>query len=271
VIAAVRTARARIRDRQQQLGTHLCVGLDPVPERMPRGLALGEFCAAIVEATAPYACAFKPNAAFFEAEGLAGWAALEQVVAHARALDVPVVLDGKRGDVGSTAIHYARAAFDTLGADALTVSPYLGREAITPILEYNEAALTYVLCATSNPGAQEIQGHLEPGSDPLYLHVARIVQQLSTQYPNVGLVVGATRPEAMRAIRHVAPDVAWLVPGIGAQGGDLAAVANAAPPDAVFCVSRTILYAAGGERFDGAAASAAREFRDAYNRHRSAR
>jgi orotidine-5'-phosphate decarboxylase len=266
-VTALAEARAaawtRIRARQEALGTQLCVGLDPVAERLPPGTNLVEFCLRIMEATAPFVCAFKPNAAFFEAEGLSGWMALLEVVRYGHELGVPVILDAKRGDIGDTARLYAKAAFDALGADGLTVSPYLGREAIIPFLEYNESALIFVLCATSNPFSEEVQA----GPDPLFLRVAKIVKDLSSQYPNAGLVVGGTRPETMAAIRSAAPGLPWLVPGIGAQGGDLAAVAAAAEPHALVNASRHVLYAGTGAHFDIAAADAARELRDAYNAH----
>lgn len=255
---------ARIRARQEDLGTRLCIGLDPVGDRLPAGTNLLEFCLRIMEATAPFACAFKPNAAFFEAEGVAGWTALLKVVGFARELGVPAILDAKRGDIGHTARQYARAAFDVLGADGLTINPYLGREAMIPFLEYNESALIFVLCATSNPFAEEVQA---AGTDPLFLRVATIVKDLSASHPNVGLVVGATRPETMSAIREAAPGLPWLVPGIGPQGGDLAAVAAAAEPHSMVNTSRQVLYAGTGPRFDMAAAQAARELRDAYNAH----
>ncbi|MBM3275011.1 MAG: orotidine-5'-phosphate decarboxylase [Candidatus Sericytochromatia bacterium] len=260
----LRATWGRIRERQQTLGTHLCVGLDPVAERLPAGQSLLEFCLAIIESTAPFACAFKPNSAFFEAEGLTGWTALFKVIRYAQDLGVPVILDAKRGDIGSTAALYAKAAFDALGADGLTVSPYLGQEAITPILEYNRDALTFVLCATSNPHAEVVQADL-------FLRIAKMVQSLSEQHSNVGLVVGATRSETMTAIRRSAPGLPWLVPGIGAQGGDLALVAELAEPDCVFNASRHVLYASRGADFHRAAASAARELRDAFNRHRTGR
>jgi orotidine-5'-phosphate decarboxylase len=263
-VGAPESAWSRIRARQEDLGTRLCVGLDPVPERLPAGLNLAAFCLRVMEATAPFVCAFKPNAAFFEAEGLAGWGALLKVVKYGQGLGVPVILDAKRGDVGDTSRLYAKAALDTLGADGLTVSPYLGREALIPFLEYNESALIFVLCATSNPMAEEVQS---TGDDPLFLRVATIVKDLSATRPNAGLVVGATRPETMRAIRKTAPGLPWLVPGIGAQGGDLAAVAALAEPHAIINASRHVLYAGSGARFDIAAASAARELRDAFNAH----
>lgn len=265
ILSADRPAWDRIRERQDELGTQICVGLDPVEERLPAGVNLVEFCLAIMEATAPFACAFKPNAAFFEAAGLGGWIGLHKVVAYARELGVPVILDGKRGDIGSTAHMYARAAFGALGADGLTVNPYLGPEAIRPILEYNGRAIAFVLCATSNPAAEVVQGSDRPDVDPLYLRVARLVHSLSKEHPNVGLVVGATRPEAMRAIRTAAPGLPWLVPGVGTQGGDLATVAELAEAHCIVNASRQILYAGEGAEFQRAAARAARELRDAFN------
>lgn len=267
--AARRPAWEWIRERQDALGTQICVGLDPDEERLPDGMNLVEFCLAVMETTAPYACAFKPNAAFFEAAGPTGWTGLYKVVAFAHELGVPVILDAKRGDIGSTARLYAKAAFGRLGADALTVNPYLGPEAIRPILEYNERALAFVLCATSNPAAEVVQGSEGPVSDPLYLRVARLVHSLSAEHPNVGLVVGATRPETMRAIRAAAPGLPWLVPGVGTQGGDMATVAELAEAHCVINASRQILYAGSGAGFQKAAAEAARELRDSFNACRS--
>lgn len=261
---AERAAWDWIRERQDVLRTQICVGLDPVEDRLPAGLNLVEFCLAIMEATAPFACAFKPNSAFFEAAGPTGWTGLFKVVAFAHELGVPVILDAKRGDIGSTAALYAKAAFGTLGVDALTVNPYLGPEAIRPILEYNERALSFVLCATSNPAAEEVQGSPRPDCDPLYLRVARLVHSLSQEHPNVGLVVGATRPDTMRAIREAAPGLPWLVPGVGTQGGDMATVVALAEPHSVINASRQILYAGSGANFQTAAVDAARELRDAF-------
>lgn len=258
-------ARERVRHRQDRLGTHLCVGLDPDPARLPGGWSAGDFCRAIMEATEPYVCAFKPNSAFFEALGLEGWTALAEVMAHGRDLGVPMILDAKRADIGSSAVRYAEAAFGRLGADALTVSPYLGSDAITPFLEYNKDALSFVLCATSNASGAEFQASGgDGGAEPLYLKVARMVDRLNHAYGNVGLVVGATRPETMQAIRQAAPDAAWLVPGVGEQGGDLASVARTAPRDVVFNASRAVLYAGSGEGFARAAAQAAMRMRDAF-------
>jgi orotidine-5'-phosphate decarboxylase len=219
----------RLAARSAVTGTVLCLGLDPDPTALPDGFApdLGgveAWARLVLEAAVPLAAAVKPNLAFFEAFGSAGMAALERL----RALipsDVPVVMDAKRGDIGSTAARQAVALYDGLGADAITVSPYLGEEAIAPLLERGDR-FAYVLCRTSNPGAGELQGLLvaaDPVTDapaePLYARVARRVR---TWGPGgtVGLVVGATAPAELVEIRRVAPDLAFLVPGVGAQGGD---------------------------------------------------
>jgi orotidine-5'-phosphate decarboxylase len=219
----------RLAARSAVTGTVLCLGLDPDPTALPDGFApdLGgveAWARLVLEAAVPLAAAVKPNLAFFEAFGSAGMAALERL----RALipsDVPVVMDAKRGDIGSTAARQAVALYDGLGADVITVSPYLGEEAIAPLLERGDR-FAYVLCRTSNPGAGELQGLLvaaDPVTDapaePLYARVARRVR---TWGPGgtVGLVVGATAPAELVEIRRVAPDLAFLVPGVGAQGGD---------------------------------------------------
>ncbi len=212
----------------------LCVGLDPHPSDLPAPTAEAarDFCLRLVKATASYAAAFKPNAAFFEVFGPAGWAALKEVIdaVHAqsarRGSKIPVILDAKRGDIASTAEAYARAAFESLGADAITLNPYLGRDSIEPFLAYKEKGV-FLLCKTSNPGAADLQDlnlakALEPsqGLMPLYEHIAYLAQQWNTG-DNIGLVVGATQPEALARVRSAAPDLWFLVPGVGAQGGDL--------------------------------------------------
>lgn len=217
----------RLRARWQA-GTLLCVGLDPELERLPEAAhrssvedTLVAFNAAIVEATADLVCAFKPNAAFYEAHGPEGARALARTVAlvHERAPGVPVLLDAKRGDMANTSRLYARAVFDAYGADAVTVQPYQGQEALQPFIERGDRGV-FVLCRTSNPGAGELQDLLVEG-EPLYLRVARRVADEWNARGNCGLVVGATWSEELHAIRAVAPELPILVPGIGAQGGDL--------------------------------------------------
>jgi len=216
----------------------LCVGLDPHVSDLqaPSAAAALEFCLRLVRQTAPYAAAFKPNAAFFEVFGAEGWQALSQVAQAIReesarlGSKIPLLLDAKRGDISSTAQAYAQAAFSGLGADAITLSPYLGQDSIQPFLNNAEKGV-FLLCKTSNPGAGDLQDLLvkEEGSEktePLYLRVARLAQAWNTQ-GNLGLVVGATQPQALREIRAAAPDLWFLSPGVGAQGGDLAAALQA--------------------------------------------
>lgn len=215
----------RLETLARERRTLLCVGLDPHPEDLPQPTAQAarDFCLRLIEATAPYALAFKPNAAFFEVHGAAGWEALREVIATAQSTGLPVILDAKRGDIASTARAYARAAFQTLGADALTVNPYLGHDAVAPFLE-DPARGVFLLCKTSNPGSTDLQdvAVAEEGEQPLYLRVARLAQHWN-EHGNLGLVVGATHPEALRRVRAAAPDLWFLAPGVGAQGGDLSA------------------------------------------------
>ena len=209
----------------------LCVGLDPHPADLPAPTAAAarDFCLRLVQATAPYAAAFKPNAAFFEAFGPEGWAVLKEVIAaiqaesHRLGSMIPVILDAKRGDIASTAEAYARSAFEALGAHAITLSPYLGRDSIEPFLAYKEKGV-FLLCKTSNLGAADLQDlPVSVGTtqaSPLHEHVARLAQSWNTGN-NIGLVVGATQPEALARVRAAAPGLWFLVPGVGAQGGDL--------------------------------------------------
>jgi orotidine 5'-phosphate decarboxylase subfamily 2 len=215
----------------------LCVGLDPHPDDLKSQSAdeALAFCTRLVKATAPYAAAFKPNAAFFEIYGAAGWVALKQVIetigeeSQRRESRIPVVLDAKRGDIASTAEAYARAAFDVLGADAITLSPYLGGDSIEPFLRNPEKG-AFILCKTSNAGSRDLQDlsvqDVDGGPRPLYLRVAGLASQWNTRH-NVGLVAGATFPDTLRKIRGTAPGLWILAPGIGAQGGELQATLQA--------------------------------------------
>jgi uridine monophosphate synthetase len=206
----------------------LCVGLDPHIADLSRPCAdaARDFCLELVRQTAPYAAAFKPNAAFFEQFGAAGWTALQQVIdavgEQSRRLGslIPVILDAKRGDIASTAEAYARSAFTNLGAHAITLSPYLGRDSITPFLADRQKG-AFLLCKTSNPGAADLQDLPVVGTnEPLYIAVARLARSWNTEN-NIGLVVGATQPEAMARIRQAAPEMWFLAPGVGVQGGDM--------------------------------------------------
>jgi len=265
-------------ERQNQ--SLLCVGLDPEPERLPEHLrtlpverAIVRFCREIIEVTAPYTSVFKPNFAFFEVLGPAGLSALQEIV-RAIPAHIPVIADAKRGDIGSTAKNYAAALFETYGFDAATVNPYLGYDAVAPFLAYREKGVL-LLCRTSNPSARDFQDLLVQTADgptrPLYEVVAQRVQSWN-EAGNCGLVVGATYPQEMGAIRKLCPDLPVLVPGIGAQGGDLEAVGplavDARGERAMFSASRAILYAGGGEDYASVAASTARALRDQINQAR---
>jgi uridine monophosphate synthetase len=210
----------------------LCVGLDPHVSELkePSPASALDFCLTLVKQTAPYAAAFKPNAAFFEAFGAEGWSALKQVIEAIREESrrlgsyIPVILDAKRGDIASTAQAYAHAAFETLGADCITLSPYLGKDSIEPFIENPEKGV-FLLCKTSNAGSMDVQNLLvmPMGSDmpmPLYLYVARLAQQWNEKN-NIGIVVGATHPQIMEMIRAAVPDLWFLAPGVGVQGGEL--------------------------------------------------
>lgn len=253
----------------------VCVGLDPEPAKFPVHLrgdpdAVFAFCRAIVDATADLACAFKPQIAHFAALGAED--ALLRLVAHVheRHPGVPVILDAKRGDIGSTAQHYASEAFDRYGADAVTVNPYLGRDSVQPLLDRADKGVI-ILCRTSNPGARDLQD-LDVGGRTLYQHVAETVAREWNANGNCALVVGATYPEELADVRGRVGDLPLLVPGVGAQGGDVAAVVRngctAAGTGLMISSSRAILYASAGEDYAEAARAATLDLRDDINRHR---
>lgn len=224
----------RLGRRVEQVRTHFCLGIDPDPEALPDGFApnaagIEAFSRLLIEAGSPFAAAIKVNVAFFEAFGSEGIAALERVRSVIPS-DIPLIADAKRGDVSSTVARQAVALFDSLGADAVTANPYLGREAIEPLLDRADR-FVYVLCRTSNPGAGEFQDLFFDG-EPLYVHVARRVSRWATAGDRVGLVVGATAPAELERIRTAAPGLPILVPGLGAQGGDLQAVLAHGPATA---------------------------------------
>ena len=218
--------------RAKESGSLLCVGLDPHLNLLSDASAAAarDFCLRLVRETADYAAAFKPNAAFFEVFGAAGWTALQEVIAaiHAEAPAVPVILDAKRGDIASTAAAYAQSAFEHLRADSITLNPYLGQDAVAPFIQ-NPVKGVFLLCKTSNPGSADLQNlRVQSGAESLYLyeHVARLAQNWNA-HDNIGLVVGATHPEALSRVRAAAPDLWFLSPGVGAQGGDLSAALRA--------------------------------------------
>lgn len=207
---------------QRAKSTLLCVGLDP---RARSAAAAKAECLALIKATADYAACFKPNAAFFEAFGAEGWTVLREVIA-AVPNGIPVILDAKRGDIADTAAAYAASAFDHLGAHAITVSPYMGLDALKPFLKHPGKAV-FALCKTSNKASDELQGLTVAGGEPLFVHVARRASTEWAKHGAVGLVVGATHPAAIRQTRAAAPNAWFLCPGVGAQGGDLAATITA--------------------------------------------
>lgn len=255
----------------------VCVGLDPEPTKFPARFAgdadaVFGFCRAIVDATADLVCAFKPQIAHFAALGAED--ALHRLIAHVHDAHpgIPVILDAKRGDIGSTAQNYAIEAFDRYGADAVTVNPYLGRDSLQPFLDRADKGVI-VLCRTSNPGAGDLQDLVVDGR-PLYQHVAAKVAQDWNANGNCLLVVGATWPQQLREVRAIVGDVPFLVPGVGAQGGDVEAVVkNGRTADGTGLLvssSRAILYASGGDDFADAARAAATALRDAINASRKA-
>jgi orotidine-5'-phosphate decarboxylase len=247
----------------------VCIGLDPDPDLMPKGMGVLDFNRAIVESTSDLACAYKPNLAFYEALGIDGLTALRETVKLIPTW-VPVIADAKRGDIGNTAKAYARALFDYYGFDACTVNPYLGSDAVAPFLEYKQKGI-FILCRTSNAGAVDFQSlrcETPVGVRQLYEVVAEKARGWN-RFGNIGLVVGATYPDELQSLRTVYPEMPFLVPGVGAQGGDLAlTVKNGIDPAhdrTVINSSRQILYASRGRNFAAAAREAARTMRDQIN------
>ena len=261
-----------LQDAQRRNQSMLCVGLDPEPARFPASFKgdasrIYDFCARIADATADLAIAFKPQIAYFAAHRAEEQ--LEQLMAHLRRNipHVPVILDAKRGDIGSTAEQYAREAFERYGADAVTLSPFMGFDSVLPYLKY-EGKGAFLLCRTSNPGGDDLQNQRlssVPGEPLLYEHVARLAQGPWNVNGQLGLVVGATYPAEIERVRQVAPRVPLLIPGVGAQGGDAVATVKAGwRADAPIAVnsSRAILYASSGEDFAQAARREAMKTRD---------
>ncbi len=266
-----------LRAAERQNNSMLCVGLDPEPARFPAGMTgdaskIHDCCAAIVEATADLVIAWKPQIAYFAAHRAEDQ--LERLVAHMRRVSpqVPIILDAKRGDIGSTAEQYAKEAFERYGADAITLSPFMGFDSIQPYLKYHGKG-AFLLCRTSNPGGDDLQAQRlasVPGEPLLYEHIARLAQGPWNTNGQLGLVVGATYPAEIERVRAVAPTLPLLIPGVGAQGGDAAATVKAgwraqagqtvAP--SVFNTSRAILYASAGADHAAAARREALRTRD---------
>jgi orotidine-5'-phosphate decarboxylase len=224
----------RLAARTERVGSCLCLGLDPHPDQLPAGFSrdvagIESFGRLLIEAGAPHAAAIKANLAFFEAYGSAGLAALERLRAAVPA-EIPFIADAKRGDIGSTAERHAAALFDNLGADAVTASPYLGRDAIEPLVSHPRG-FVYLLCRTSNASAAEVQG-LPVDDEPLFVRIARLAVDWDADRAAIGLVVGATAPAELQAARAIAPGLPFLVPGVGTQGGEAEPVLALGPATA---------------------------------------
>ncbi|WP_128113068.1 orotidine-5'-phosphate decarboxylase [Polynucleobacter necessarius] len=254
-------------------GSMLCVGFDPDPKRLPPPLqgkpeGIYEFCREIADATADLVCAFKPQFAYFASQRAE--AQLEKLIKHLKDQypHIPVILDSKRGDIGSTADHYALEAFERYGADAVTVNPYMGFDTIEPYLKRTGKGVI-VLCRTSNPGGSDLQFlNIAPNSEPLYLHVAKLAAEQWNSSGQISLVVGATFPEEIAKVRAIVGEMPLLIPGIGAQGGDIDATVKAGTiagkpgTGMIINSSRAILYASSGNDFAQAAKAVAQSTRD---------
>lgn len=261
---------AKLRSAINRNGTLLCVGLDPELDRLPSDLprtagGVLAFNRAIIEATSDLVCAYKPNLAFYEAMGSEGLRCLEET-RKAIPEEIPVIGDAKRGDIGNTARHYARALFDIFGFDAVTVNPYQGFDAVEPFVAYADRGV-FVVCRSSNPSGAELQNLLvsEGGTTcTLYEYVAWRVHAWNRN-GNCGLVVGATVPDELRRIRALVPDLPLLIPGVGSQGGDLSAAvaAHRAEAPAIINASRSVIYASADAGFAAAARTTAQGLRNA--------
>lgn len=263
-----------IQDKNNSL---LCIGLDPVLEKIPEHLQedthpFFNFNKAIIDATPEYVCAYKPNSAFYEARGDRGIAELKATCDYIRIMypEIPIILDFKRGDIGSTNDGYATYAFDFLQVDAVTLHPYLGKESLAPFFRYPDKGLIF-LCRTSNPGSGEFQ-NLEVSGQPLYQHVAQQVSKTWNSSNNCLLVVGATYPDELQRVREIVGDMTLLVPGIGAQGGEVEATVkaglNSQRKGMIISSSRAILFADSSPNFAQKAKEVALTTRDEINQYR---
>ena len=263
----------------QRNNSLLCVGHDPVITKLPSHLqqnspedAFFFFNKAIIDATHDLVCCYKPQIAHYSAEGTRGLEALLKTIKYLKKTysNIPIILDAKRADIGSTSEEYAREAFENIGADALTVNPYLGLDSLEPFLKRTDKGVI-ILCRTTNPGAKDFQDLLVKG-EPLYLHVARKVVEWHIKYGNCLLVVGATWPEELKKVREIAPKLFFLVPGIGAQGGSLKKVIKAGlnkdKKGLIIHISRSIIYASNGKYFAKKAREKATSIRTEINKYR---
>ena len=253
----------------------VCVGLDPVKSRLPESIreksdSIIAFNREIINKTSDLVCAYKPNFAFYGALGIPGWEALIATVEHVPS-GIPVIVDAKVGDIGSTAEQYASMLFEEIGADATTVNPYMGKDSVEPFLAYSNKG-TFLLCLTSNPGADDIEKRQLLEGHRVYEELASKAVQWD-QSGNCGIVVGATQVEAMHSIRMLAPELPILIPGVGAQGGDVkATVTSATRRDGsgiLVNASRSIIYASSGDDFGVAARTATEKLRDEINEYRT--
>ncbi len=267
----------KLKDATQKNSSLLCVGLDPDPELMPPGVSVLDFNRKIIEATADLVCSYKINLAFYEVLELEGMAALRDTIKHMPP-DIPVIGDAKLGDIGNTAKAYAKTIYSTFNFDAATVNPYLGFDSIEPFIQYKDKGV-FILCRTSNPGAVDFQSlrceteilfnfEMERRMRPLFEIVAEKAKQWNFN-GNIGLVVGATFPEELRLLRQRYPDMPMLIPGIGAQGGELPSAVrygiSAQRDNAIIASSRQIIYASNGPDFPEAARKVASNLRDQIN------
>lgn len=266
--------KEKLRRATSRNNSLVCVGLDTDPAKLPAAVRDQDdpvlyFNQQIIDATTDLVCCYKPNFAFYGALGAGGFTTLKRTLEHIPD-DIPVLVDAKVGDIGNTAEQYARKFFDVLGADALTVTPYMGRDAVTPFTAYKDRT-TFLVCLTSNPGADDFEKQ-PMGDRPLYEHVIAKAHEWNAA-DNIGLVVGATQPEHFARVRALAPEIPFLIPGIGAQGGDIEmAVKNgqdASGAGILVNSSRGILYASSDDDYAAAARNATLELRDALNAHRN--
>ena len=260
-----------IEARQNQLDSLLCIGLDPDPGRFPLKISrekepIFSFNKAVIDATVDLACCYKPQIAHYAA--VAAERELEKTIAYIKDLDVPLILDAKRGDVASTAENYAAEVFERYGADAVTINPYLGHDAMQPFLAFADKGV-FILCRTSNPGGADIQNLVMEGGDQLFERVASLAAHQWNSNSNVALVVGATKPTELARIREITGEMTFLLPGIGAQDGDVAASIKAGQGGGLIVTSsRAVLYASSGDDFADAAREVAKSTRDEINQHR---